>query len=115
MSAVADAVGATAGKAPEGRAGRALRAMFLVNVAGAGLPGAIIVAAPAFAERHVLWPDQDHATMTMLGSIWLAIGLVSVLGACRPPSASLEGEVERWGPEALGPVTLAQYDPPWTP
>ncbi len=60
------------------------RIMHAINVFAAGIPGLLIVFFPAFAEQHVLWPAQDYGTMTILGSIWLAIGVVSALGTAYP-------------------------------
>lgn len=58
--------------------------MFAINILGAGIPGFLIVFFPRFAERYVLWEGQDYGTMAILGSIWLAIGLTSILGVFRP-------------------------------
>lgn len=58
--------------------------MYFLNLLGAGIPGFIIVSFPAFAEKYVLWEGQDPAVMSILGSIWLSIGLVSALGIWRP-------------------------------
>jgi len=58
--------------------------MFAINIIGAGVPGFLIVFFPSFAEQYVLWEGQDYAVMTILGSIWLSIGLVSMLGTVMP-------------------------------
>ena len=60
------------------------RIMFALNIIGAGVPGFLIVFFPSFAEQYVLWEGQDHGVMTVLGSIWLAIGLVSCIGMMQP-------------------------------
>lgn len=58
--------------------------MYTINIFGAGLPGFLIVFFPSFAEQYVLWEGQDYSVMTILGSIWLAIGLASILGLYHP-------------------------------
>lgn len=60
------------------------RIMYLLNILGAGVPGFLIVFFPEFAEQNVLWEGQDYGVMSILGSIWLAIGLASILGFFRP-------------------------------
>lgn len=61
-----------------------LKFMYFINVLGAGIPGFLIVFFPDFAEKYILWPGQDLAVMAIVGSIWLSIGLVSVLGIFAP-------------------------------
>ncbi|GMN10878.1 hypothetical protein MTsPCn9_28100 [Croceitalea sp. MTPC9] len=58
--------------------------MYIVNILGAGVPGFLIVFFPSFAEQYVLWAAQDYGVMTILGSIWLAIGLTSIIGIFLP-------------------------------
>ena len=61
-----------------------LRAAFAVNIVAAGVPGFLIVFFPAFAEANVLSATQDLFTMGIAGSVWLAIGTLSVLGLFYP-------------------------------
>jgi hypothetical protein len=61
-----------------------LRGLYAANIIGAGLPGALITFAPASAVETMFWPPQDLTVLSILGSIWLAIGLASVLGLLRP-------------------------------
>lgn len=63
---------------------RVLQFMYSLNILAAGIPGFIIVFFPSLAEQYVLWPGQDMGVMTILGSIWLAIGLASIGGLYRP-------------------------------
>ncbi|MEM9674934.1 MAG: hypothetical protein ACFB15_02605 [Cyclobacteriaceae bacterium] len=63
---------------------RTFQRMYAINIIGAGIPGFLIVFFPDFAEQHVLWPGQDRAVMAIVGSIWLAIGIASLLGIYRP-------------------------------
>ena len=60
------------------------RMMYFINLLGAGIPGFLLVFFPTFAESYVLWEGQDYATMTLLGSIWLSIGIASIMGMIRP-------------------------------
>lgn len=58
--------------------------MYAINILGAGIPGFMMVFFPHYAETYVLWPGQDYGVMAILGSIWLTIGGVSVLGLRDP-------------------------------
>lgn len=60
------------------------RIMYAINVLGAGVPGFLIVFFPSFGEQYILWEGQDRGVMTILGSIWFAIGLTSILGLYKP-------------------------------
>jgi hypothetical protein len=66
-----------------GRSGL-IRALYGANIVGAGIPGALITFAPTFAETTLLWGPQDPALLSIVGSIWLAIGLASFLGLFAP-------------------------------
>lgn len=66
------------------RARRLARVMYGANVVGAGLPGLVIVAAPEFAADNFFGEPQDVVGLGILGSIWLSIGLVSILGLREP-------------------------------
>ena len=61
-----------------------LQIMFAINVLAAGVPGFTIVFFPEFAEKNVLWEQQDYGVMAILGSMWLTIGLLSILGVFQP-------------------------------
>lgn len=63
---------------------RPARVMYGANILLAGLPGLVIVAAPTVASEQMFVGVQDRVTLTMLGAIWLAIGVVSVLGLRHP-------------------------------
>lgn len=60
-----------------------------LNVFWAGVPGLLITFFPGFAQRQML-PymvgnvPQDMLTVRILGSIWLAVGLVSLFGLVNP-------------------------------
>ena len=75
----------TAAEAVMGRTrSRLLRGMYGVNVVGAGLPGLATVVSPGFAAEYVFGAVQDPVSLRMLGSVWLAVGALSVLGFRRP-------------------------------
>ena len=63
---------------------KVFKVMYLLNVFGAGIPGFLIVCFPEFGEQNVLWESQDYGVMTIVGSIWLAVGLCSILGFFQP-------------------------------
>ena len=63
---------------------RALRAMYLANVVGAGVPGALMTAAPDWAMASMFGGPQDRIVFGMTGAIWLSIGLLSLVGLRRP-------------------------------
>lgn len=73
--------GATAG---DDAALRLPRAMYALNLVAAGLPGAVITFAPEFARTQMFAGDPEPMTLGILGSVWLAIGVVSVLGLRDP-------------------------------
>ncbi len=61
-----------------------LQIMYAINVLAAGVPGFLIVFFPEFAEKNVLWEQQDYGVIAILGSIWLSIGFLSILGIFQP-------------------------------
>ena len=61
-----------------------LRGMYAANVLGAGVPGALIVLAPGWARENLFGAEQDPVTFGMLGAVWLAIGLLSLVGLRHP-------------------------------
>lgn len=69
---------------PTRRPLRLARLMYGANVVAAGLPGLVITAAPELAAEQMFAGDPEPVTLGILGAIWLAIGLVSVLGLRAP-------------------------------
>ena len=63
---------------------RRLRPLYLANIVAAGLPGAVMIAAPVWARANMFAGTQDPAMFGMTGAIWLAIGLASLLGLRQP-------------------------------
>lgn len=57
-----------------------LRAMYLVNLVGAGGFGLATVAAPRWMAENFYAAPQDPVMLGMLGAIWFAIGGTSVFG-----------------------------------
>jgi hypothetical protein len=63
---------------------RGLRGLYIANIVGAGVPGALITVAPSFAAEALFGAAQEPMALSILGSVWLAIGLVSVVGLRAP-------------------------------
>lgn len=58
-----------------------MRFMYGLNVLAAGVPGLLILFGP---ESFMSSVTQDRLYFGVLGSVWLAIGLLSALGLSRP-------------------------------
>ncbi len=58
-----------------------MRFMYGLNVLAAGIPGLVILFGPESLMSSV---TQDRLYFGVLGSVWLAIGLLSVLGLRNP-------------------------------
>jgi hypothetical protein len=80
----APGIGAVGAAAPVGVRWGWLRGMYAANVLGAGVPGALIVLAPGWARENMVGAEQDPVTFGMLGAVWLAIGLLSLVGLRHP-------------------------------
>ena len=62
-----------------------MRVMYAANVVGAGVPGFLIVFFPRFAQTYMFGAvAQDGLLFGVTGSVWLAIGLLSMLGLFYP-------------------------------
>lgn len=66
-----------------------MKVVFFANILWAGVPGLLITFFPRFAQTQMLpymvgGVPQDMLTVRILGSIWLAIGLVSLFGLFNP-------------------------------
>lgn len=61
---------------------------YVGNVLAAGVPGALTVVAPAWAAGTLygLPPGGDPVLVTMLGSVWAAVGLVSAAALAGGPA-----------------------------
>ena len=58
-----------------------MRFMYALNLLAAGVPGLLVLFGPVFSLSSV---PQDRLYFGVLGSIWLTIGALSVLGLRRP-------------------------------
>jgi hypothetical protein len=63
---------------------RLIQGLYAANIVGAGVPGALTTFAPTLAESVLFWSPQDPTVLSILGSIWLAIGITSILGLRYP-------------------------------
>ena len=61
-----------------------LRIMYLYTVIGAGGFGIGILFKPAFVQSLLKMPDQDLVTFGITGAVYLAFGLLSLLGLISP-------------------------------
>lgn len=62
-----------------------MRFMYVYNLVGAGVVGFIILLAPNFAARYVFSGTvEPNIAMNILGSIWLAVGVLSIFGLFYP-------------------------------
>ncbi len=61
-----------------------LKILFTANILWAGIPGSIMVLAPRWAKANMYtWPADDFL-FGITGSIWMAIGLISILSLKYP-------------------------------
>ena len=58
-----------------------MRFMYGLNVLAAGVPGLVILFGP---ESFISSVTQDRLYFGVLGSVWLAIGLLSIVGLRNP-------------------------------
>ena len=70
---------------------RLMKALYAANIFWAGIPGFLVTCFPSFAQQQMLpymvgTMSQDLLTLRILGSIWLAVGILSIFGL-RTPSA----------------------------
>ncbi len=62
-----------------------MRLMFAANVVGAGIPGLLVTFFPGFARQYLFdGVAQDGLVFGVTGSVWLAVGLISILGLRNP-------------------------------
>lgn len=66
-----------------------MRLVYVYNILGAGVVGVIVLVAPRFAAKQIFAGTVEPGTVTsILGSIWVAVGLASVLGLFFPVQMS---------------------------
>ena len=61
-----------------------LKFMYWYTIVGAGVFGLVIVVAPETVRTLFGWPPQDPIVYGVTGSVWLAFGLLSILGLKSP-------------------------------
>jgi hypothetical protein len=58
--------------------------MYWYTIVGAGIFGLVIVVIPETVRTLFGWPPQDPIVYGVTGSVWLAFGLLSILGLKSP-------------------------------
>jgi len=58
--------------------------MYIYTIVGAGGFGLGIILVPDFMVSLFRWPSQDPIVFGVTGSVWLAFGLLSILGLRAP-------------------------------
>jgi len=61
-----------------------LKGMYILTIIHAGGSGLGIILMPGFIRSLFGWPDQDPIVFGILGSVWVAFGLLSILGLRSP-------------------------------
>jgi len=61
-----------------------LKAMYIYTIVGAGGFGLAMIVIPNVMKSVFRWPDQDPIIFGVVGSVYLAFGLVSILGLRSP-------------------------------
>ena len=61
-----------------------LKVLYWYTILGAGLAGLCVLLAPAAFAKALAMPGQDPYILGVAGSMWLASGLVAVLGLGSP-------------------------------
>jgi hypothetical protein len=63
---------------------RWLKGMYIYTIVGAGLFGLGIIANPEFVKSTFTWPVEEPIAFGIVGSVYLAFGLLSILGLRSP-------------------------------
>jgi len=61
-----------------------LKGMYILTIIHAGGSGLGIILMPGFIRTLFGWPNQDPIVFGILGSVWVAFGLLSILGLRSP-------------------------------
>ncbi len=61
-----------------------LKTMYIMTTVGGGGFGLGILLAPSFMRETFVWPEGDPVAFGVTGSVYLAFGLIALLGAKRP-------------------------------
>lgn len=63
---------------------RWLKLMYAANILWAGIPGFIVTFFPDKASQYMFFAPQDPLIFSMVGSIWLSIGILSAVALRYP-------------------------------
>ena len=61
-----------------------LKGMYILTIIHAGGSRLGIILMPSFIRSFFGWPNQDPIVFGILGSVWVAFGLLSILGLRSP-------------------------------
>ena len=61
-----------------------LKGMYIFTIIHAGGTGLVMILMPGFIRNLFGWPNQDPIVFGFLGSVWVAFGLLSILGLRSP-------------------------------
>ena len=61
-----------------------LKGMYILTIIHAGGSGLGMILMPDFIRSLFGWPNQDPIVFGILGSVWVAFGLLSILGLRSP-------------------------------
>jgi len=61
-----------------------LKLMYLCTIIGAGFLGLGMITVPEVVRTTLIWPKQDPITFGVMGSVYLAFGVLSILGLRAP-------------------------------
>ena len=61
-----------------------LKGMYILTIIHAGGSGLGMILMPGFIRSLFGWPNQDPIVFGILGSVWVACGLLSILGLRSP-------------------------------
>ena len=61
-----------------------LKGMYLYTALGAGIPGLGIIIMPTTFKSFMNLPNQEPISFGIIGSVYLAFGIISILGLKSP-------------------------------
>jgi hypothetical protein len=65
-----------------------LKGMYILTIIHAGGSGLGMILIPSAVQSFFGWPSQDPIVFGICGSVWVAFGLLSILGLRSPPNFS---------------------------
>lgn len=84
MATTIATAGPIARATPPGVRWRWLKGMYAFDIVGAGIPGLLALAAPAWAGENLFGAAGDPVALRMVGAVWLAVAGASALALRRP-------------------------------